>query len=390
MLKPTKGEAKADFLHRFMSSEDARREHPDEAKRFEAGCSVFEHAATLNEFGNALGYNAERDGAESFGGRHLQAGVVGYPEMKHPLTHKQGISILVEKDVIDQMRQSARGIPVINWAHVRGDVSAWLAEGKADGVVSGSRWNGEDGWEHIDFLVWDKETKANARNGFRLSNAWTEDEIDWTPGVHNGVPYDGRLKAAHYTHLAIVPNPRYEGAVIYANAKGGFKAMFKLFGFGKQEAVELDKDASLEVNGKKYSPLEVVNALAAADAKVTTTAKAGVLGDKDEVEVNGKKYTALEVANAIAALEKSKAAPAPEVKPELAKEKAEEFQNAVTAEAKKLLDKAMEDLKGHAFFNTIDKLAKVRPDSPLEPKKRLTEKDRLAEGRRKYGSRKAA
>ncbi len=336
----------------------------------------------------------ERDGAESFGGRHIQTGIVGYPEMKHPITGRQGIDVLVEKPVLDAMRHTMRGVPIFNGEHRPGDVSDALAKGEAVGVMVGSRWEGEDAWEHCDYFVWDKEAKANIRAGYRLSNAWLGDDVDWTPGVHNGKTYDGRLKAAHYTHMAIVPVPRYEGAVIYANSKGGLTAMLKLFGIGKTEAVELDKEAALEVGGKKYKALEVVNAMAAIEAekaKVSTTAKAGALKDDDTVQIGDKKYTGLEVANAMAAIEKAAVKPpvAPAPVAEAAKKiehTAEEFQNAVDARVKEALDKAV----GDGFFNGIAKLAQTRPGAVETAPKigRNSEKQRLEHGRKRFGSKK--
>jgi hypothetical protein len=397
MTKPKNDETKDAFLHRFMADDSSRKEYPNESERFERAAAIWDNRAVLGEAANALGYNAERDGAELFTARHIQPGVVNYPEMKNPATGAQGIALLIEKPVLDAMRATMKGVPVINWAHdMSGGAAKWIADGKAVGVVIGSRWEGEDAWDHTDFMLWEKEAKANARGGFRVSNAWKDDDIDWTPGIHNGVRYDARLKAGHYTHLAIVPNPRYEGAVIFANAQGGLNAMMKLFGFGKPEAVELAKDASLEVSGKKYALAEVVNALTAHEAekaKVTSTAKEGVLGEKDTVEVGGKKYNLAEVANALAAAEKAKAAaPAPEPKPEptpAAKpiHETPEFQNAVAAQVAAALEKA----KGDGFFNAVDAIVKKRGqgDEKTAPANLRTQRDRIAAGAKRFGGKPA-
>lgn len=393
MPRPNKDESREDFLHRYMADAESVRSYPDDKQRFAVAASLWESRNELLEASNNLGYNEEKEGAEPFGGRHLQAGVVGYPEMKHPITGRQGIAILVEKDTIDRMRPSMRGIPILNWKHAQGDYKNWIKDGKSVGIVTASQWDGADAWEHCQYFLWDREAKANARNGFRLSNAWKEDEIDWTPGVHNGVPYDGRLVAAHYTHLAIVPNPRYEGAVIYANSKGGFNAMFKLFGFGKEAPVELAKDAALEIGGKKVPLLEVVNAITAMEAdkaKVATTAKDGVMGEKDTLEIGGKKYGSLEIANAIAAAEKAKAAIEPDPKKEPAKVEAlnaADFQAKLDEGIKKGVDAAMEKLKGDKFFEAVNTLAKLRPalNEPQAKAGRRSEKERIAAGRTKFG-----
>ncbi len=393
MTKPKTDESKAEFLHRFMADEDSCREYVSESVRFERGAAIWDNRGAL-EAANSLGYNAERDGAESFGGRHLQAGIVGYPEMKHPVTGKQGINVLIEKETIDRMRPTAKGVPVINWAHdFSGGATKWIAEGKAVGVMVGSAWDGDNAWENCEAMVWNKEAKANCRNGFHWSNAWKEDEIDWTPGVHNGMPYDGRVIAAHYTHLAIVPKPRYNGAVIYANAQGGLNAMLKLLGFGKTEAVELDKEAALEIGGKSYKALEVVNAMAAVEAdkaKLATTAKSGALKDGDKVVIGGKEYSGLEVANAMAAVEKAKPPVAAEQKIEAAKPVHEtpEFLNAVDARVAEILDKKV----GEGFFNGIKALAERRPaaDDKTALKTHLTTRDRENFGRARWGKKSKA
>lgn len=395
MPKPKQDEPKEDFLRRYMGDAEAVRSFPDEKQRYAVALSLYEHRNTLEEAMNAASFHGERDGAEPFPGRHLQPGIVGYPEMKHPISGKQGIDVLIEKDTIDAMRASAKGQPVVNWAHDMSSGSEkWIKDGKAVGVLTRSYWNGEDGWEHCDFFVWDKEAKANCRNGFRLSNAWKGDEIDWTPGVHNGKPYDGRLIAAHYTHLAIVPNPRYEGAVIYANSKGGVTNMImKLLGLGKPEGVALEKEHPVQIGDKKYTALEVVNALAAADAaKATLTVPnpAAIKAD-DSVEVNGKKYSGLEVANALAAIEKTQAEKKEVLPPAAAAEKKielteTEFANAVDARVSAALEKAV----GDGFFNGIAKLAQTRPTAGGETAAAAvgthSEKARLARGKHRWGS----
>lgn len=394
MPKPNTDESKDAFIHRYMADGEARKSFPEEKQRYAVALSIWEHRNTLSEAMNAAGFHGEREGAEPFPGRHLQPGIVGYPEMTHPISGKQGIDILVEKDTIDGMRNSARGIPVVNWAHdTSGGSERWIKDGKAVGVMTNSYWNGEDGWEHCEFFVWDKEAKANARNGFRLSNAWKEDEIDWTPGVHNGKPYDGRLKAAHYTHLAIVPNPRYEGAVIFANTLiGGF--MFNLFGKDGKK-VELGKDTVLEVDGKPRKLEECINALAAADAAAAkvTAPKGSELKDDDVVEVDGKKRTVLEMKNALIAADKAAAAEPKKEAPKTAAEPAkkiemtqEEFHNAVDERAKAVLEKAV----GEGFFNGIAALAAKRgaadDKATGSAAGRQSEKERIALGRARFGS----
>jgi hypothetical protein len=104
MTKPNTDESKDAFLHRFMADATSRKEYPNEAERFERAAAIWDNRAVLGEAANSLGYNAERDGAEMFSARHIQPGVVNYPEMKNPATGAQGIALLIEKPVLDAMR----------------------------------------------------------------------------------------------------------------------------------------------------------------------------------------------------------------------------------------------------------------------------------------------
>jgi hypothetical protein len=337
---------------------------------------------------------AERDGAEPFHGRHLEPGLVRYDEIVNASTGQKGVTLLLEKETIDAMRPTMRGLTVTR-RHEVGVKPSAIADGDGKGMAVAGFWNGDDAWEHVDFFVWDKETKAECRNGFELSCAFVPNDggVDWTPGKKHNVPYDGVIKSARYTHLAVVPNPRYKGAVIFANSKGGVPTMkINLFGLGKTEGVTLEKDVQIDVDGKKRTVLELVNALAASDAAAAavTAPKIENLKDDDVIEIDGKKRTLGELKNALRAADKvvppaAEPKPSDALKPKPAEKitmTSEEFENAL----KERLDKAVEDLKGHAFFNAVAAIAKVRPDSALdtEPKRR-TEKDRVKEGKARYG-----
>lgn len=387
MPKPNQDESKDAYLHRFMGSPEAMKDYPEEQQRFAVAMSLWEHRNMLH---NALGYNAERGGAEPFAGRHLQTGLVRYDEITHPITGQKGVTLLLTKDALDAGRDSIRGVPLVNWEHKQVDPD-YIKNGKADGLVMGGRWNGDDAWEHIDFFAWDQETKANCRNGFRLSCAYNPTEIDWTPGKQANLPYDGVIKNLKYTHVAVLTNPRYAGAVIYANSQGGVKNMImKLLGLGK-DPVTLNNDHPVEMDGKKRTVGELVNALAAADAEAAkvTAQNAGELKDEDTIEIDGKKRTVLEAKNALRALE-AKPKVEPEVKPAIAPALTdEELQNKIDAGVKAGLGKALEDLKGDVFFNGIAKLAQQRPNPAEAPAHRRTERDRVAEGRARYGKKAA-
>lgn len=140
--------------------------------------------------------------------KHLQPGVVTYDNEDGTKT-----TYLLELDAIEAMRPTAAGIPVVGksggFDHVK------VEDGKAyDGQVTDSFWDGESGWEafHIDGMS--PETAAACEKGFQASCAYVPTETDGKPGLWHNVPYDEKILNGRYTHVAVVPNPRYEGAKI--------------------------------------------------------------------------------------------------------------------------------------------------------------------------------
>ena len=226
-----------------------------------------------------------------------------------------------------------------------------------DGVVIES-FDGGDGWEKIRFMVWDEETKRKCRNGYQISCAYVPGRLDEKSGLWHNVPYDAIILDGTYTHFAIVPNPRYEGAVIFANSlKEGGTRMFNLLFGGK--TVELDKETKIVIDGKETPLSELVNslmALEATKAKVTTETevKNALADDKTPLEVNGKKVTLgelkeahkLHLKNAEDAEAKKKAEEAAknaadeEAKKKAAEDEAAAKKNAEDAEAKKKAEEA--------------------------------------------------
>lgn len=384
-MKPKAGENQADYIARFISAENSRADYPEEGKRVAAAVAMWEHRTVLE---NAMGYK-DGEGAVLMRGRHLEPGLVRYDEIKNQATGVKGVTLLLTKSAIDSMRSSFIGKPVVNNEH-KAVNPEWFKEGKADGVVVGGLFNSDDAWEHVDFLVWDSSTKKNARGGFQLSCAYTPGEVDWTPGKHHNLPYDGVILNGAYTHLAVVPSPRYEGAVIYANSKGE-NMILELLGLGKDKPVALDKETPVTVDGKKRTVAELVNALAAADAAAaaavaTVTAKptdGEGFKDSDFLIIDGKKRTVLEAMNALREADKKSPPPAVVTAPAAEGPKPEEIANAVDAAVKKALDA----LKGDTFFNAVALAAAKRGGEPIKPATHQSQKEKEALGRARYGKR---
>jgi hypothetical protein len=144
-------------------------------------------------------------------GKHLEPGVVAYDNEDGSKT-----TYLLTREAIAAMRPTMKGIPLIGKAggfdHMKVN-EADAKRGKYDGEVLES-YDGPEGWEHVLFQIRNKETAEKCADGYQLSCAYVPTDVEETPGVWHNVPYDAVIKNGQFTHLAVVPNPRYEGANI--------------------------------------------------------------------------------------------------------------------------------------------------------------------------------
>jgi len=171
------------------------------------------------ELVNNIGEGSD-EWAKRMHGKHLEPGVVTYDNDDG--TKK---TYLLTREAIARMRPTAEGKPIVGKAggfdHMPVNPKD-AAKGKYDGEVFESH-DGNDGWEWIWFLVRDPETKEKCRQGYQLSCAYVPTETDGKSGLWHNVPYDEEILNGEYTHFAVVPNPRYNGAEILVNSlkKGG-------------------------------------------------------------------------------------------------------------------------------------------------------------------------
>lgn len=350
MPRPDKGEVEADFVARYMADAEARTSYPDDKQRAAVAYSLFRNAEIKNF------------APKVFPGRHLEPGLVRYADIQNPITGVMGATFLLPKSAIDNMRGTFVGKPLVNKVH-KEITKDFIKNGKADGVVISSRFNSEDGWEWSDFIIWDEATEKNCRDGYQLSCAYVPTAINWTPGLHHNVPYDGIIENGEYTHLAVVPNPRYEGAYIVCNSKGGIMNALKMF-FKKGEvenSVELDKSTKITLDGKEVSIDELVNAHKAQEAlnaKVTTAKDASdaLTNDASEVEIDGKKTTVGALKASFKAQLERKNAEDDEAKKKKEKDEADEKErkNAEEKEEKEKKDKESMEAKNAADKKAAD------------------------------------
>lgn len=232
--------------------------------------------------------------------KHIAPGVCAYADE----------TILIGEETLKGMDKTFAGKPIyVN--HQKVDLENLQQE--ADGYVAESFYLPEDGchWAKI-IIVSDKGHEA-IRKGWKVSNAYVPDEFGIGGEWHN-VPYNREVMKAHYTHLALVDNPRYEEAQVLTpedfktykeekqaqlkalenqkEPKGEGKTMFKLF---KKAAVTNSDDLSNAMvelsNGTAISIGEMVNSVEK-DLKEKEEAK-NKCNDllEEAVTVNGEEIT---------------------------------------------------------------------------------------------------
>ena len=232
--------------------------------------------------------------------KHIAPGVCAYADE----------TILIGEETLKGMDKTFAGKPIyVN--HQKVDLENLQQE--ADGYVAESFYLPEDGchWAKI-IIVSDKGHEA-IRKGWKVSNAYVPDEFGIGGEWHN-IPYNREVMKAHYTHLALVDNPRYEEAEVLTpedfkmykeekqaqlkalennkEPKGEGKTMFKLF---KKTAVTNSDDLSNAMvelsNGTAISIGEMVNSVEK-DLKEKEEAK-NKCNDllEEAVKVNGEEMT---------------------------------------------------------------------------------------------------
>ncbi len=410
--RPKEGEDKQAYISRFMASEEARRDYPDQDQRAAVAYSLWEHRNMLE---NATEW------PRLMKGRHLEVGVVRYNDIKNPRTGMQGATLLLTKDALDKMRNTFVGKPVVNEDHKEVNPN-WFKEGKADGIVVDGYFDGADAWEHVNFLVWDDATRKSCRNGYQLSCAYLP-KVDWTPGLSHNVPYDGVITDGMYTHLAVVPKPRYEGASILANSLGGPMKALSLFfkKNGVDNKVPLDLKTEVDCDGSKIPLAELVNAYAAEKAaKANVSAIDNALDNDSMIDMDGEQMPLSKLKdsyrNAMARKnaedeekkkkekddkdkDEAKNAADKAAKDAAAKietdKKVLEAKNAADAQAKKDIEaKAAKEIqdaqskKGSEFFNKLDEAANGRGRA-VDAFRLFTMEDKVRRGAELYGSPKA-
>ena len=177
--------------------------------------------------------------------KHITSGVCAYADE----------TILIGEEALKEMDKTFAGKPIyVNHQ----PVNLENLQEEADGYVAESFYLPEDGshWAKI-IIISDKGHEA-LRKGWKVSNAYIPDEFGVGGEWHN-IPYNREVMKAHYTHLALVDNPRYEEAVVLTPED------FKMYKEEKQaqlKALENNKEPKGEgktMKWKLFKKTEVTN-----------------------------------------------------------------------------------------------------------------------------------
>ena len=297
--------------------------------------------------------------------------------------------VLVSKEALDQMLPSFVGKYVkVQHNDMSQEEAFDFVEGKesADGVVSEVGYDEESGWYWADLVIWSAEAQDNIDNkGWTVSCAYEVDEADGKGGSYHAIPYDQEVMTGEYTHMAIVDNPRYEGATIVQNSKNdeddvkGGIMKFKLLAKKKVKNEEPDKkpeekeeevqnmepDAMVEMeNGEKVPVSEMVEAYKNRQNMEPDGEK--MLNMEDEVDVDGEM---VKVSDLVSCYQKRENAEPP------TDEKAEEVVSVNNSAPVK------KEAKNEHFKN-VQNAANIDA-APVKPQIN-TKSERLARGKERY------
>lgn len=233
--------------------------------------------------------------ARTYSARFLEPGVCKY--------HDEMIMIPTEN--LMDIANSFKGSPV---CIDHQDLHLMNGEERTEKTVGyvGRVYKGEDGWAWCDYTIDKKKAVDLIEGGCFVSCAYTPTESG-NGGTYHNISYDRKILAGEALHLALVDNPRYEGANIIENSKEKktMKKLFKLLNSKKEnrDIHEIDgENTFFEVkDGSEKSAAELIafyNAKQDEDKKKDMDAdkKQNAEDSDDEYEMDGEKVKVSEMA----------------------------------------------------------------------------------------------
>ena len=230
-----------------------------------------------------------KDWGEPFDSAFLEPGIASYEDVN------QGISLL-KKDTIDKFVKTFIGRPVIinhDDKLVPGNM-----EDKAQGYIHEVYFCAEDGWYHARGLMHGDDGKKKIKDdNWSVSCAYDVVREDSKGGEWHAAHYDNEILEFSGNHLALVENPRYEGASIKLNSKKGVKQMKFFMKSNKknedkepEQRINDDNDRLVKIHDEEVPISKLLKEFIKEEESEPENKKNDYLGDDDEVEHNGKKY----------------------------------------------------------------------------------------------------
>lgn len=181
--------------------------------------------------------------------KHIAPGVCAYKDE----------TIFIGEETLKNMDKSFAGKPIfINHQTVNPDTEKL----DAVGYVVESFYLPEDGTHWAKILIIDDKGHEVIKNGWKVSNAYQPTGFGVGGEWHN-VPYNREVTEAHYTHLALVDNPRYEEAQImtpeeFKSYKEAKKSQLEQMTNSKAEETK-SKQGDKKMSWKLFTKKEVTN-----------------------------------------------------------------------------------------------------------------------------------
>ncbi len=318
----------------------------------------------------------DRQNARTWGSRFtsrwIEPGVVSYTDVG-------GDVELLSKEAIDRHCASFVGRPVVV-KHSK--ISPQNMQDKAVGYISKVWHDPADGWYYCEGVIFEDQAKDLIGYGWSVSCGYRVTGTNECGGVHHNIRYAREITAFEGEHLALVQNPRYEGATIRLNSKSTkdstvnpFKLLQKILSAPDAEKpadtlLDVSPESTIEVSpGKPVALSDLVARYNESSAKAEKDAE-------DEAQKKADHENAKK-------LEEDEAKKKSDADKENAK-KLEEDEAKKKAESDR--ENAKKDL-GLQAFKTLAAAAAAPAavDGTLRTNSAETLEDKLARGRARYG-----
>ena len=192
---------------------------------------------------------------------------------------------LLSQETINSYINSFVGRPLIltdKLTHKK--VTPTTMEQDASGYIERVYFDTSDGWHHCSGIVFNDQAKEAINKIGLVSCAYNVLKTG-KGGDRNAIKYDEEILEFSGEHLAIVSNPRYEGATIRLNSKQPTNTNMSLFKFWKKTAPAA---AAVGADGKPIVGATLENAVTPLD-----------ISPESEIELSdGKKATVAQLVDA--------------------------------------------------------------------------------------------